>query len=92
MGPDPDPDPPPPAVTPDVLVGADPPLPPPPTNDVDPASDCSEVADAGVKVEKVADMSENDEEAAAELEARTLSVVRVVVMLEVTTEADMATE
>ena len=63
-----------------------------PIKDVDPARDDREVALAGVKCEIVAEMLSKDDDASAELDARTDTVVVVVVMLDVTTEASMATE
>lgn len=74
----------------EVRVAAPPP--PPPTKDVDPASEASDVALAGVTREKVAEMSWKADAAAAEAVARTETVLVVVVMLDVTTEAAMATE
>lgn len=74
-------------------------LPPPPPklataelNDVDPASDSRDVALAGVVGVNVAEMAAKELDASAELVARTVTVSWVVVMLEVTTEASMATE
>jgi len=66
--------------------------PPPPAKDVDPASDDSDVALAGVKCDTVAEMDRKADEAAAESVARTETVLVVVVMLDVTTDAAMATE
>lgn len=58
---------------------------------VEPASDSSDVALGGVYCEKVAETLSKELLAAAESDARTLSVVVVAVRLDVTTEAPSAT-